>query len=147
MSFEILYVVFLFVVVFVTNESFVTKATTNKKQNTKHNFGVICVPWSAQGSQHQWLDPKSLPTLVYVLIFRKAEIDLGLVECTPRLDIVAIRRMLPGITVEPVVFSTSDIGLPVARNRIYIKLSRDAPMRRVESNGFRLGVVSDYCVS
>ena len=86
--------------------------------------GVICTPWSSQGLQLRWLDEKALSTLVHYLQLCTSEVDLAIVECTPRLDTHSSRQMLePVFNVEEVVLDPQDIGLPCSRRRLYMRFS------------------------
>jgi hypothetical protein len=85
--------------------------------------GVICTPWSMQGIQMGWLDEHSLPTIVYCHMLSKCKVDCALIECVPRLDTTRVLGLLgPGFEMEPVTFCTTELGLPVHRRRVYIKV-------------------------
>ena len=87
--------------------------------------GLICTPWSTAGNQLMWLDPKALPTLVYLWSLRYLRVHVVIAECTPRLDLQAVRRILgTGFSLENVVFCISGLGYPAHRRRVYIRITR-----------------------
>ena len=86
--------------------------------------GLICTPWSVQGNQHMWLDPNSLPTIVYLWSVRRMMPDQVLAECTPKLDIEMVREVLgPDFKVENLVFDVSLFGYPANRRRVYMRIT------------------------
>ena len=83
--------------------------------------GLICLSWSTLGNQLHWLDPQALPSLVYLWKLRCLPIHICIMECTPRLDVTWITEYVITHHVEHLVFSTTQLGLPVHRSRVYVK--------------------------
>ena len=82
-------------------------------------FGLICTPWTTQGKQMSWLDPNAIPTFIQLLQFDRGEAQIGIAECTPFLDMVGVRTLMPNTQIFDVTFCPSDLGLPTVRRRLY----------------------------
>ena len=104
--------------------------------------GLICTPFSARGNMLLWLDPNALPSLVYVdTMVGGLEIDLGIMECTTRLDTEAIASRIPGhVKLQGLNWCTSQLGLPMRRPRMYSLLTNMHTMEtRIDYNEQNFG--------
>ena len=91
--------------------------------------GVNCQPWSCAGRRLGWLDERSLPCLVLVRQILAMQPDGVCLECTPEFDFDGLCGLLPGYFGEKVMMSPTDLGLPVARRRMYMFFQRGRPNR------------------
>ena len=58
--------------------------------------GSVCKPWSSMGAGDDWLDPTSLPCLVWAYSTKYYEPDIILHECVPSFDYRQLDRILSG---------------------------------------------------
>lgn len=75
--------------------------------------GNTCTPWSARGSQWGWLDPNSLPSLIWVWSLKRAGggPDLVVNECTVLWPGERFfQSVFPDALVESCKFSPTDLG-------------------------------------
>lgn len=89
--------------------------------------GSNCQPWTQKGQQWGWLDCRSLPLFVYLLQFQKYTDKLAflLVENSPAFDISVFSDVYPEATVNSLVFSMVDVGVPEDRSRRWTAITFD----------------------
>ena len=95
--------------------------------------GNTCTPWSSYGKHGGWLDPVSVPCVVWLHNLRVSSPGLIINECTPRFDVEIAERLLQDKYISSsVVFGPPDMGLPCNRGRRYtVFLRRDLCSRLV----------------
>lgn len=74
--------------------------------------GNTCTPWSARGVMNGWLDPQSIPAIVWATsLFVAGGPDVLLNECTPRFQAERFFQcVFDDAIVESVKFSPTDLG-------------------------------------
>lgn len=99
--------------------------------------GNTCVPWSQRGKNMNWLHEASIPFLAWILGLLQAEaLPVVIVqECTPLFDVDMFREVLNGgqanYSVQTVVFSPEQLGIPVRRTRQYCVCWRQDMLRSI----------------
>ena len=91
-----------------------------------HCAGVVCIDWSCRGKQRGWGGPSAAAFSQWVVERLLADDDIIIMECTPRFNVDQGLRQTLGhkYDVHPLVFSPSDLGFPLKRQRLYALLLR-----------------------
>ena len=100
--------------------------------------GNVCTPWSSAGSRHGWLDPVSLPNLVWLWDIRSRKPDIVVNECTPFYEADVVLKFLGPDEYDSfhLKFGPDDLGIPVSRDRLYSVFTRYGRCQLVY-HGFR----------
>ena len=93
--------------------------------------GSVCTPWSLQGAGLGWLDPASLPFMVWAIQLKKAQPHAFLHECTPSFPVDVLAQIVDEFKVEAATFCPTDFGIPQSRRRVYCKGSHITKVTRV----------------
>ena len=91
-----------------------------------HCAGVVCIDWSCRGKQRGWGGPSAAAFSQWVVERLLADDDIIIMECTPRFNVDQGLHQTLGhkYDVHPLVFSPSDLGFPLKRQRLYALLLR-----------------------
>ena len=93
--------------------------------------GSVCTPWSLQGAGLGWLDPASLPFMVWAIQLKKAQPHAFLHECTPSFPVDVLAQIVDEFKVEAATCCPTDFGIPQSRRRVYRKGSHITKVTRV----------------
>ena len=100
------------------------KPPPHNKQLVMEVGGNTCTPWSTAGLGRGWLDPVSLPCLVWLHQQRAFRPHWIINECSPSFDTGLMTRVMEGVmTTETLTFSPLDMGIPASRPRRYSIMS------------------------
>ena len=81
--------------------------------------GSTCVAFSAIGSGWGWLDPSSLPCLVWARMMDDVQPHLLVHENSPRFSVDILRQLIPSLKFRSLTICPTDLGHPVRRLRRY----------------------------